>query len=64
MRPKLGAPVSTPLLWEELDESLNPRSLGMEQALARVDSDGDLFAAVLEAPRSLAPARRALAELA
>jgi hypothetical protein len=35
----------------------------MSQALERVERHGDLFAPVLEEPRPLAPAARALAEL-
>ena len=63
VRPRPRAPVSTPLRWEELRDDLDPRELGMAQALERVERHGDLFAPVLEAPRSLAPAARALAEL-
>jgi bifunctional non-homologous end joining protein LigD len=63
VRPKPGAPVSTPLRWEELTEKITPRSFGMSEALARVKRHGDLFAPVLEEPQALAPARRALAAL-
>jgi bifunctional non-homologous end joining protein LigD len=63
VRPRPGAPVSTPLAWEELTEDLDPRAHGMSQALERVERHGDLFAPVLEEPRPLAPAARALAEL-
>ena len=63
VRPRPRAPVSTPLRWEELTDDLDPRELGMAQALERVERHGDLFAPVLEAPHPLAPAARALAEL-
>jgi len=63
VRPRPGAPVSTPLRWEELTEDLDPRAHGMVQALERVERHGDLFAPVLEERRPLAPAARALAEL-
>src|SRR6059058_6230301 len=63
VRPRRGAPVSTPLRWDELTEDLDPRELGMAQALERVEQHGDLFAPVLEEPRPLSPARRALARL-
>jgi bifunctional non-homologous end joining protein LigD len=53
VRPKPGAPVSTPLAWEELTEELDPRSLGMDEALARVDRLGDLHAPVLAGRQSL-----------
>jgi bifunctional non-homologous end joining protein LigD len=57
VRPRPGAPVSTPLRWEELDEQLDPRRLGMGEALARVERDGDLFAPVLERPHGSARPR-------
>jgi bifunctional non-homologous end joining protein LigD len=63
VRPRPRAPVSTPVPWTELREDLDPRDLGMDEALARVERDGDLFAPVLNAPRPLAPAERALGEL-
>jgi bifunctional non-homologous end joining protein LigD len=64
VRPKPGAPVSTPLRWEELTEDVRPRSFGMREALERVERLGDLFAPVLEDPRPLAPAAKALEKLA
>jgi bifunctional non-homologous end joining protein LigD len=64
VRPKPGAPVSTPLRWEELTEDVRPRSFGMRDALDRVEQHGDLFAPVLEDPRPLAPAAKALETLA
>jgi bifunctional non-homologous end joining protein LigD len=60
VRPKPGAPVSTPLRWEELGEKVRPRDFGMREALARVDEHGDLFEPVLEGGQSLGPALRAL----
>jgi bifunctional non-homologous end joining protein LigD len=64
VRPKPGAPVSTPLRWDELRKGIVPREFTMEVALERVAQYGDLFAPVLEDPRPLAPAARALAKLA
>src|ERR687887_2454174 len=64
VRPKPGAPVSTPLRWQELTNDVRPRDFTMDVALRRVDEHGDLFAAVLEDPRPLAPAQRALDALA
>jgi bifunctional non-homologous end joining protein LigD len=64
VRPKPGAPVSTPLRWEELTEDVTPRTFTMDEALERVARDGDLFAAVLEEKRPLAPAARKLERLA
>ena len=63
VRPKPGAPVSTPLRWDELDERRDARTFTMRTALARVERYGDVFAPVLTDPQPLAPARRALAEL-
>jgi bifunctional non-homologous end joining protein LigD len=63
VRPKPGAPVSTPLYWDELTDDVRPRSFGMREALERVERHGDLFAPVLEDPRPLAPAAKALKKL-
>ena len=61
VRPKPGAPVSTPLRWEELDEAVEPRRFDMSKALARVERHGDLFEPVLGGGQALGPALRALA---
>jgi bifunctional non-homologous end joining protein LigD len=63
VRPRAGAPVSTPLRWEEVTDDLEPRAHGMREALSRIEREGDLFAPVLEEPQALAPAREALAAL-
>jgi bifunctional non-homologous end joining protein LigD len=63
VRPKPGAPVSTPLSWKELTEDVSPRDFGMAEALRRVEQHGDLFRPVLDRPQALAPARRALIRL-
>jgi bifunctional non-homologous end joining protein LigD len=63
VRPKPGAPVSTPLRWEELTPDVRPRDFTMAVALERVDSQGDLFAPVLEAPRPLRAAATRLERL-
>src|SRR5437764_2346229 len=63
VRPKPGAPVSTPLRWDELRKGIKPRDFTMEVALRRCAENGDLFAPVLEDLRPLAPAARALAKL-
>lgn len=64
VRPKPGAPVSTPLRWEELTPDVRPRDFTMEVALARVAEHGDLFAPVREDPRPLGAAAKKLARLA
>lgn len=60
VRPQAGAPVSTPLRWEEVTEDLDPRSFTMEVVLGRVARDGDLFADVLTRRQRLGPALREL----
>ncbi|HVD12220.1 MAG TPA: non-homologous end-joining DNA ligase [Gaiellaceae bacterium] len=60
VRPKPGAPVSTPLRWEELGEKVRPRDFGMREALERVDRHGDLFEPVLKGGQALGPALRQL----
>jgi bifunctional non-homologous end joining protein LigD len=63
VRPKPGAPVSTPLRWEELRPGIRPRDFGMVEALRRIEEHGDLFVPVLEDPRPLAPAAKKLEKL-
>ena len=63
VRPKPGAPVSTPLRWDELARGLRPRDFGIDVALRRIEQHGDLFAPVLDDPRPLAPAAKALSAL-
>jgi bifunctional non-homologous end joining protein LigD len=60
VRPKEGAPVSTPLRWDEVNEDLDPAVFTMEAVLARVEREGDLFEPVLKGGQSLAKALRAV----
>jgi bifunctional non-homologous end joining protein LigD len=60
VRPKPGAPVSTPLRWDELTEDVVPRDFSMQVALERVAKHGDLFEPVLHGKQALGPALRAL----
>jgi bifunctional non-homologous end joining protein LigD len=62
VRPKPGAPVSTPLDWDELTEQVRPRDFTMAVALERVAQKGDLFEPVLDGGQPLGPALRALRE--
>jgi len=48
VRPRPGAPVSTPLRWEELTDDLDPLSFTMEVVLDRIRKHGDLFEGVLK----------------
>ena len=60
VRPKAGAPVSTPLRWDEVDESLDPAAFTMDEVLRRVEQHGDLFADVLTTKQSLTAALKTL----
>jgi bifunctional non-homologous end joining protein LigD len=60
VRPKPGAPVSTPLRWDELTEDLDPTAFTMDVVLERVRKHGDLFADVLSTKQSLSTALKAL----
>jgi bifunctional non-homologous end joining protein LigD len=64
VRPKPGAPVSTPLDWDELTSQVRPRDFTMAVALQRIAERGDLFAPVLEDKRPLGAAAKRLARLA
>jgi bifunctional non-homologous end joining protein LigD len=63
VRPRPGAPVSTPLRWEELKPGLRPGDFPMRVALERLERDGDLYAPVLEESRALGAAAQKLARL-
>src|SRR5262249_53191681 len=56
VRPKPGAPVSTPLRWDELTEDVRPRDFPMAVALDRVARHGDLFEPVLRGGQALGAA--------
>ncbi|HEX5470084.1 MAG TPA: DNA ligase D [Gaiellaceae bacterium] len=56
VRPREGAPVSTPLRWEEVREGLDPFAFTMDVVLARVEREGDLFEPVLHGRQSIGKA--------
>jgi bifunctional non-homologous end joining protein LigD len=60
VRPRAGAPISTPLRWEEVTSGLDPTAFTMDVVLERVGRDGDLFARVLEGGQSLGAALHAV----
>jgi len=60
VRPKEGAPVSTPLRWAEVNEDLDPAASTMETVLGRNEKHGDLFEGVLNTKQSLSAALKAL----
>jgi bifunctional non-homologous end joining protein LigD len=56
VRPHPGAPVSTPLAWDEVNERLDPAAFTMSVALDRVARLGDLYAPLLTTRQSLSKA--------
>ncbi|HET7759381.1 MAG TPA: DNA ligase D [Gaiellaceae bacterium] len=60
VRPRAGAPVSTPLRWDEIDESLDPRAFTMDVVRDRIAMHGDLYEGVLTTKQLLGPALRKL----
>jgi bifunctional non-homologous end joining protein LigD len=60
VRPRPGAPVSTPLRWEELAPDLDFRAFTMQAVLERVGREGDLFEPVLHGKQALGPPLRSL----
>ncbi len=47
LRPRPGAPVSTPLLWKEVRHGLDPHAFNIHTIKRRVEKKGDLFAGIL-----------------
>ena len=47
LRPKPGAPVSTPLHWEEVKKGLDPLQFNLKSIFTRLEQEGDLFKPVL-----------------
>jgi bifunctional non-homologous end joining protein LigD len=64
VRPKPGAPVSTPLSWEELTADARPQQFSMDVVLDRVKRFGDLYEPVLTDKRPLSRAAKLLARSA
>jgi bifunctional non-homologous end joining protein LigD len=60
VRPREGAPVSTPLRWNEVNEKLDPRAFTMDVVRSRIEKHGDLFEPVLHGRQSLGAALRAI----
>ena len=60
VRPKPGAPVSTPVTWDELRAGVDPEAFTMSVVLDRLSRHGDLQAPVLEDRQALGPALRSL----
>jgi bifunctional non-homologous end joining protein LigD len=51
-----GAPVATPLKWDEVVHGLKPAQFHIANVLRRFERVGDLFAGVLNKPQELGPA--------
>jgi bifunctional non-homologous end joining protein LigD len=53
-RPAAGAPVSTPIDWDELDDpALRPDGWSIRTVLRRITERGDPFREVLDSPQRL-----------
>ncbi len=48
LRPRPGAPVSTPLEWKEVKKGLRPEQFHIRNTLKRLEKKGDLFAGILK----------------
>ncbi len=55
LRPIQGAPVSTPLAWEELEKPLDPREFNLWSVPDRVRDQGDAHAEIDEVTHSIEP---------
>jgi bifunctional non-homologous end joining protein LigD len=62
-RAYVGAPVSTPLHWDEVVSKLRPSQFNIKNAPARFERTGDLFEGVLSKPQSLEKAFAKLEKL-
>src|SRR5205823_6429676 len=60
VRPKPGAPVSTPVRWDEVNEKLSPADFTMNVVLDRIGRLGDVYEGVLKTRQSLAKALKAV----
>jgi bifunctional non-homologous end joining protein LigD len=56
VRPYPGAPVSTPLSWEELDEEFYPEQFLISTIFERLEQVGDLFGEAIKIKQDLTPA--------
>jgi bifunctional non-homologous end joining protein LigD len=60
VRPREGAPVSTPLRWDEVKKGLDPRDFTMDVVRERIEQHGDLFEPMLHGRQSLTTALKAV----
>lgn len=60
LRPERGAPVATPLRWEEVEGDVEPRDFTIATVWRRLDEVGDLALPILEGGQDLRDAMRAV----
>jgi bifunctional non-homologous end joining protein LigD len=60
LRPEAGATVSTPLVWEEVDEGVTPQDFRIDNVFERFEKLGDRFEGVRTSPQELGPALEAV----
>jgi bifunctional non-homologous end joining protein LigD len=58
-----GAPVATPLSWDEVKPGLKPQQFHIGNVLRRFERVGDLFAGVLKKPQKIEPALEKISRL-
>ena len=63
VRPRPGATVSTPLLWKEVNNDLNPKLFTMFNMMERISKFGDLWKPVIGKGLNLEKAIKALEKL-
>jgi DNA ligase D-like protein (predicted polymerase)/DNA ligase D-like protein (predicted 3'-phosphoesterase) len=63
VRPRAKAPVSTPLLWEEVKEGLDPQAFTIETIFTRLERLGDIFKPVLSKGINLSKSLKNLEQL-
>jgi bifunctional non-homologous end joining protein LigD len=63
LRPRPGAPVSTPLTWDEVSSGVRPDTFNIKSIFRRLESKGDLFEPLLTQKQSLHSALQRLEDL-
>lgn len=63
IRPQKGATVSTPLEWEEVNETLHPSQFTIKNVLERLNKTGDLWRPVIETGANINKILKKLEEL-
>jgi bifunctional non-homologous end joining protein LigD len=58
-----GAPVATPLSWDEVRPGLKPQQFHIGNVLRRFERVGDLFAGVLKKPQEMEKALEKISQL-